>query len=63
MMDYVWFLFRFEGRINRAKYWLAGLIVGCWILFLAIVVVGIAKMFGGAPLRSAENRQYLRRCR
>jgi uncharacterized membrane protein YhaH (DUF805 family) len=25
-MDWTWYLFRFEGRINRAKYWLAGLI-------------------------------------
>ena len=29
-MDWVWYLFRFDGRINRAKYWLAGLIMVCW---------------------------------
>jgi uncharacterized membrane protein YhaH (DUF805 family) len=50
MMDYAWFLFSFEGRINRAGYFLAGLIIGCWILFLAIVVFSIAKIFGSAPL-------------
>ena len=26
-MDYVWYLFSFEGRINRAKLWLAVLII------------------------------------
>jgi uncharacterized membrane protein YhaH (DUF805 family) len=50
MMDYAWFLFSFEGRINRARYFLAGPIIGCGILFLAIVVFCIAKIFGSAPL-------------
>jgi uncharacterized membrane protein YhaH (DUF805 family) len=49
-VDYAWFLFSFEGRIYRARYFLAGLIVGCWILFLAIVVFCIAKTLGSAPL-------------
>jgi uncharacterized membrane protein YhaH (DUF805 family) len=49
-MDYAWFLFSFEGRINRARYFLAGLIIGCWILFLAIVVFCIAKTLGNPPL-------------
>lgn len=26
-MDWTWYLFGFEGRINRAKYWLAGLVI------------------------------------
>ena len=34
-MDYVWYLFRFDGRINRAKCWLAILIIisisFCWL--------------------------------
>ena len=34
-MDWTWYLFGFKGRINRAKYWLAGLIIGCWMLLLA----------------------------
>ena len=33
-MDYVWYLFRFDGRINRARCWLALLIMICWMLFL-----------------------------
>ena len=36
-MDWTWYLFGFEGRINRAKYWLAGLIV----LALMIAFVGL----------------------
>jgi uncharacterized membrane protein YhaH (DUF805 family) len=46
-MDYAWFLFDFEGRINRAKYWLAALIIICWMLFLSTLVLGTAKLFGG----------------
>jgi uncharacterized membrane protein YhaH (DUF805 family) len=45
-MDYFWFLFRFEGRINRAKYWLSLLIVVCWILFVLMVLAGLAKLVG-----------------
>jgi uncharacterized membrane protein YhaH (DUF805 family) len=47
-MDYVWFLFRFEGRINRAKYWLALLIFACWMFFVLMVLAGIAAIFGVA---------------
>ena len=28
-MDWTWYLFGFKGRINRAKYWLAGLVIVC----------------------------------
>lgn len=34
-MDYVWYLFSPKGRINRARYWLALLIILCWMMFLA----------------------------
>jgi uncharacterized membrane protein YhaH (DUF805 family) len=47
-MDYAWFLFSFEGRINRAKYWLAGLIIVCWMIFLAGLALGIAKVLSAA---------------
>ncbi len=46
-MDWVWYLFSFNGRINRAKYWLAGLIIGCWMLFLAALTAGAIGLFGG----------------
>jgi uncharacterized membrane protein YhaH (DUF805 family) len=51
-MDYVWFLFRFEGRINRAKYWLAGLIIICWMIFLGALVLGIGNLTGITSLKS-----------
>ncbi|MGX4801859.1 DUF805 domain-containing protein [Bradyrhizobium guangdongense] len=48
-MDWTWYLFRFEGRINRAKYWLAGLIIVCWMIFLAAIVAALgARSFGFA---------------
>jgi uncharacterized membrane protein YhaH (DUF805 family) len=33
-MDWTWYLFGFQGRINRAKYWLAGLVMLGWALFV-----------------------------
>lgn len=46
-MDWTWYLFRFDGRINRAKYWLAGLIIVCWMAFIAGIVVALgARKFG-----------------
>jgi uncharacterized membrane protein YhaH (DUF805 family) len=50
-MDYAWFLFGFEGRINRAKCWLAVLIVICWMLFFALLAIAIANIFG-VPIKS-----------
>jgi uncharacterized membrane protein YhaH (DUF805 family) len=48
-MDWGWFLFGFEGRINRAKYWLAILIVVCWMMFLALLTLAVAKVVGAPP--------------
>jgi uncharacterized membrane protein YhaH (DUF805 family) len=46
-MDWTWYLFSFKGRINRAKYWLAGLIIGCWMIFLMLLLfVPIGYFFG-----------------
>jgi uncharacterized membrane protein YhaH (DUF805 family) len=45
-MDYKWFLFRFEGRINRAKYWLAVLIILCWMMFVLMLLAAFGKFFG-----------------
>jgi uncharacterized membrane protein YhaH (DUF805 family) len=47
-MDYAWFLFDFDGRINRAKFWLSALIIMCWMLFLSLLVAGTARRFGGS---------------
>jgi uncharacterized membrane protein YhaH (DUF805 family) len=46
-MDWVWYLFSFEGRINRAKYWLAGLVIVCWMILFAFIYVCIGVPLGG----------------
>ena len=46
-MDWTWYLFRFDGRINRARMWLAGLIIIAWMIFLAGLIAGVSKLFGG----------------
>ena len=38
-MDWTWYLFRFDGRINRAKLWLALLIILCWMMLLGGLIV------------------------
>jgi len=46
-MDWGWYLFKFNGRINRARFWLAGLIIGCWMIFLmALLFVPVGYLFG-----------------
>lgn len=48
-MDWTWYLFGFKGRINRAKYWLAGLVVlSFMVLFAALAVAtGVVARGGG----------------
>jgi uncharacterized membrane protein YhaH (DUF805 family) len=46
-MDYAWYLFSFRGRINRARYWQAVLIVFCWMIFLGALTVGAVVLLGG----------------
>ncbi len=46
-MDWIWFLFSFKGRINRAKLWLSLLVVLCWMIFAAALVAGAGKLLGG----------------
>ena len=49
-MDYFWYLFRFDGRINRARYWQALLIIIaigiCWIMIFGMLTIGAASMLG-----------------
>jgi uncharacterized membrane protein YhaH (DUF805 family) len=35
----IWYLFSFEGRINRAKFWLAGLVICGLMLFLILLLL------------------------
>ena len=46
-MDWNWYLFSFEGRINRAKMWLAVLVIVCWMIFLGGLIVAVSSAFGG----------------
>ena len=46
-MDYAWFPFSLEGRINRAKMWLATLIILCWMIFLGGLIAAVDSLFGG----------------
>ena len=50
-MDWVWFLFGFDGRINRAKAWLGMLVIISWMIFIAALMLGIDRMFG-SPIKS-----------
>jgi uncharacterized membrane protein YhaH (DUF805 family) len=52
-MDWVWFLFAFDGRINRAKAWLALLVLLCWMIAVAIAMLAIDGMFGN-PVKSVR---------
>jgi uncharacterized membrane protein YhaH (DUF805 family) len=45
-MDYAWFLFRFDGRINRAKYWLATLVILCAMIAVLLSIGILANGFG-----------------
>jgi len=42
----VWLLFSFEGRINRAKFYLAGLALLCWMIFLVFLFVVLSAAYG-----------------
>jgi uncharacterized membrane protein YhaH (DUF805 family) len=45
-MDYKRFLFRFEGRINRARYWLATLVILCSMISVLLLLAAICLVFG-----------------
>ena len=49
-MDWTTYLFGFNGRINRARYWLAGLIIFCWMLFLMLLLILPIGYFFGSPV-------------
>jgi uncharacterized membrane protein YhaH (DUF805 family) len=41
-MNWTWYLFSFKGRINRAKWWLAELVLIGWQLFCLIAYFGLS---------------------
>ena len=53
-MDWTWYLFSFKGRINRAKLWLALLVILGWMLFFGALTIVIGSVFG--QLRSFDFR-------
>ena len=46
-MDWTWYLFRFDGRIDRAKLWLGGLVLLGLMMALGTVIAAIHVLFGG----------------
>jgi len=52
-MDWIWYLFAFAGRVNRARMWLAALIIVCWMLILGFAVLGVSTWFG-MPVKSVH---------
>ena len=45
-MDWTWYLFRFDGRIDRAKLWLARLVLLGLMMALGTVIAAIHILFG-----------------
>jgi uncharacterized membrane protein YhaH (DUF805 family) len=50
-MGWVWFLFGFDGRINRAKLWLAMLVIVGWMMAAIVLILRVDGLFG-YPLES-----------
>jgi uncharacterized membrane protein YhaH (DUF805 family) len=46
-MDWTWYLFRFDGRINRAKLWLAGLVLLGLMSVVGATIAAIQSLLGG----------------
>ena len=55
-MDWTWYLFGFKGRINRAKYWLAGLVILSFMLiFVALVQLSLMTNFVAHAMGTAHG--------
>jgi len=46
-MDWTWYLFRFDGRISRARFWLAIPVLFGLMMTVGLVVIAIHGLFGG----------------
>jgi uncharacterized membrane protein YhaH (DUF805 family) len=52
-MDWNWFLFSFDGRINRARLWLAVPVLLSWMICLGLLAIALGSLFGNpAPTSS-----------
>jgi uncharacterized membrane protein YhaH (DUF805 family) len=47
-MDWTWYLFRFDGRINRAGFWLAIPVLFGLMITVGLLIVAIHVLFGSA---------------
>jgi len=47
-MDWTWYLFRFDGRISRARFWLAIPVLFGLMATVALTIVAIHGLFGNA---------------
>ena len=47
-MDWTWYLFRFDGRINRARFWLAIPVLFGLMMTVGLVIIAIHGLFGSA---------------
>ena len=45
-MDWTWYLFRFDGRISRAKLWLAMVVMFGLMMTVGLAIVAIRSLFG-----------------
>src|SRR5260370_37830397 len=45
-MDWTWYLFRFHGRINRAKWWFGLLVMFCWMILMLALVGRLGTLLG-----------------
>ena len=45
-MDWTWYLFRFDGRINRAKLWLAMVVMFGLMMTVGLAIVATRSLFG-----------------
>jgi uncharacterized membrane protein YhaH (DUF805 family) len=46
-MDWNWYLFRLDGRINRAKMWLGMLVIVCGLMLVSGLMAGVFALLGG----------------
>ena len=53
-MDWTWYLFSFKGRINRAKFWLSGLVMMGWMLLIGLLVLLLAALVAGGHIPPGE---------
>jgi uncharacterized membrane protein YhaH (DUF805 family) len=51
-MDWTWFLFRFHGRISRARLWLSLLVIFGWMLLAVALMAVLNRMLGRPPAAS-----------